>query len=133
MLIVSCIAPRAGAPNAVAMGMRFKGLAVVMSFVSAAMVGAMASAAPPRIGDNPPAPFGPMVQGTIAWASADGAQLVLKDGTRLLVPSELNVPRAKLTTFHSVKAYYTRTDRGNVVTMIEVQGLHPGSGGGIEG
>jgi hypothetical protein len=115
------------------MGMTPKGLVVVMSFVSAAMLGAMASAAPPRIGDRPPAPFGPMVQGTIAWASADGAQLVLKDGTRLLVPLGVNVPRAMLTAPHSIKAYYTRTDRGNVATLVEVLALQPGSGGGIEG
>jgi hypothetical protein len=105
----------------------------MMSFVSAAMVGAMASAAPPRIGDQVPRPFGPMVQGTISWASANGEHLVLKDGMRLIVPQSVNIPRARLTAPHSVKAYYTRTDRGNEVTLIEVLTLQPGSGGGIDG
>jgi len=104
-----------------------------MGFVSAAMFAAMASAAPPRIGDQPPRPFGPMVHGTIAWASADGEHLVLKDGMRLIVPERVNIPRSRLTAPHAVKAYYTRTDRGNVVTLIEVLALQPGSGGGIGG
>ena len=110
-----------------------RGLVVVMSFVSAVMVGAMASAAPPRIGDQAPLPLGAVAQGTIAWASANGEWLVLKGGTHLIVPESVNIPRAKLTAPHSVKAYYDRTDRGNVVRLIEVQALHPGSGGGIEG
>lgn len=106
---------------------------MVISFVSLAMVGAIGAAAPPRIGDQTAPPLGPMVQGTIAWASADGQYLRLKDGTRLIVPDHVNIPRAKLTAPHSVKAFYTPTNRGNVVSVIEVQALHPGSGGGIEG
>jgi hypothetical protein len=104
-----------------------------MSFVSAAMVAAMASAAPPRIGTQVSPTLGPMAQGPIAWASADGEYLRLKNGTRLIVPEGVNVPRSMLTAPHSVKAYYTPTSRGNVVSVIEVQALHPGSGGGIEG
>src|SRR5262245_46060035 len=98
----------------------FRGLIGVMSLISFAMVGAIGAAAPPRIGDQ-----GFVVQGTIVWASANGEQLRLKDGTRLTVPQGVNVPRAQLTAPHSVKAFYTPTDRGNVVTLIEVQELHP--------
>jgi len=105
-----------------------------MSFVSAAMVAAMASAAPPRIGAQAVAPaLGPTAQGTIAWASANGEYLRLKDGTQLIVPESVNVPRAMLTEPHAVKAYYTPTSRGNMVSVIEVLALQPGSGGGSQG
>lgn len=104
-----------------------------MSFVSAAMVAAMAFAAPPRLGTQVSPALGPTVQGTIAWASANGEYLRLKDGTQLIVPQSVNVPRAMLTQSHRVKAFYTPTSRGNVVSVIEVLALHPGNGGGIEG
>jgi hypothetical protein len=110
-----------------------RGLVVVMSFVSAAMVAAMASAAPPSIGTQVSPTLGPTVQGTIAWASANGQYLRLKDGTQLIVPENVNVPRAMLTQSHHIKAFYTPTSRGNVVSVIEVLALHPGNGGGIEG
>ena len=111
----------------------FRGLVVVMSFVSAAMVAAMASAAPPRIGAQVSPTLGPTAQGAIAWASANGEYLRLKDGTRLIVPESVNVPRAMLTAPHSVKAFYTPTDSGNVVSVIEILALQPGSGGGSQG
>jgi hypothetical protein len=110
-----------------------RGLVVVMSFVSAAMVAAMASAAPPSIGTQVSPTLGPPAQGTIAWASANGEYLRLKDGTQLIVPESVNVPRAMLTQSHHIKAFYTPTSRGNVVSVIEVLALHPGNGGGIEG
>ncbi len=110
-----------------------RGLVVVMSFISAAMAAAMASAAPPRIGAQVSPTLGPTAQGTIAWASANGEYLRLKDGMRLIVPQHVNIPRAMLTEGHHVKAFYTRTDHGNVVSVIEVLALQPGSGGGIEG
>ena len=110
-----------------------RGLVVVMSFASAVMVAAMASAAPPRIGTQISPALGPTAQGTIAWASANGEYLRLKEVTQLFVPESVNVPRAMLTQSHQIKAFYTPTSRGNVVSVIEVLALHPGNGGGIEG
>jgi len=110
-----------------------RGLVVVMSFVSAAMVAAMASAAPPRVGNTVSPTLGPTVQGTIAWASANGEYLRLKDGTQLIVPESVNIPRSMLTESHHVKAFYTPTSRGNVVSVIEVLALHPGNGGSNDG
>ena len=115
------------------MNTQLSGLVVVMSFVSAAMVAAMASAAPPLLGAQVSPTLGPTAQGAIAWASANGEYLRLKDGTELIVPESVNVPRAVLTESHHVKAFYTATSRGNVVSVIEVLALHPGNGGGIEG
>ena len=69
-----------------------------MSFVSAAMVAAMAFAAPPRLGTQVSPALGPTVQGTIAWASANGEYLRLKDGTQLIVPQNDAAPRKKTLT-----------------------------------
>jgi hypothetical protein len=74
-----------------------------------------------------------VAQGPIARTNATGTEIVLKNGTRLIVPLTVNIPRALLTAPHSVKAYYVRTPEGNVVTLMEVQALHPGGGGGSSG
>jgi hypothetical protein len=116
--------------------MRFRQLIVASTVLAAATLEVLASvsaARPP--GESSARGGGSVVQGTIASANAnaDGTELLLKDGTRLIVPRTLNVPRGQLTAPHSVKAYYTSTERGNVVTLIEVQALHPGSGGGSSG
>lgn len=74
-----------------------------------------------------------VVQGTIARTNSIGTELVLKDGTRLIVPSTVNVTHAMLTPPHSIKAYYVRTPEGNVVTQIDVLALQPGSGGSSSG
>jgi hypothetical protein len=74
-----------------------------------------------------------VVTGTIARTNARSTQLVLKDGTRLLVPLDVNVPRSMLTAPHSIKAYYVHTPEGNVVTQMEVLALQPGSGGSSAG
>ncbi|HKZ07205.1 MAG TPA: hypothetical protein VJU81_17205 [Methylomirabilota bacterium] len=74
-----------------------------------------------------------VVQGTIRGTNATGTEIVLKDGTRLIVPLTVNIPRALLTAPHSVKAYYVRTPEGNVVTQMEVLALQPGSGGSNSG
>jgi hypothetical protein len=71
--------------------------------------------------------------GSIARTNATSTEIVLKSGTRLIVPLTVNIPRALLTAPHSVKAYYVRTPEGNVVTQMEVQALHPGSGGSNSG
>ena len=74
-----------------------------------------------------------VVQGTIARTNATGTEIVLKDGTRLVVPLTVNIPRALLTAPHSLKAYCVRTPEGNVVTQMEVLALQPGSGGSSAG
>jgi hypothetical protein len=116
--------------------MRFRQLIVASTVLAAATLEVLASVSAARTPEDRSARGGgSVVQGTITGANvnADGTELLLKDGTRLIVPPTVNVPHGQLTAPHSVKAYYTRTERGNVVTLIEVQALHPGSGGGSSG
>ena len=78
-----------------------------------------------------PAPVGDqaMVNGTIGWADARGVDVVLKNGQRLMVPLTVNVRHVLMTPPRSIKAYYTRTLDGDVVNLILVEDLQPGSGG----
>ena len=114
--------------------MGLRGLILAIGFLVAALLDAFGPLppAPARMAARLPPGFS-VVQGTIAAASRDGSEIVLKDGTRLVVPPDVNVSRAALTPPHSIKAY-VRDDNGRkVVTLIEVQALHPGGGGGVAG
>ncbi len=113
--------------------MGLRGLIVAVGFLLAALLDVLgpASASLPRLMAR--LPPGSVVQGTIAWASPDGTDILLKDGKRLLVPDGVNVSRAALTPPHSIKAYVRDENGRTVVTLIEIQALHPGAGGGIGG
>src|SRR5512132_3827466 len=78
-----------------------------------------------------PAPVGDpaIVKGTIGWADERGVDVVLKDGQRLVIPLTINVRHVLMTPPRSIKAYYTRTLDGDVVNLIVVEDLQPGSGG----
>ena len=78
-----------------------------------------------------PTPVGEetMVKGTIRWADERGMDVVLKNGQHLTVPLTINVRHVLLTPPRSIKAYYTRTLDGDVVSLIVVEDLQPGSGG----
>jgi hypothetical protein len=78
-----------------------------------------------------PAPVGDpaMVKGTIGWADERGVDVVLKNGQRLVIPLTINVRHVLMTPPRSIKAYYTRTLDGDVVNLIVVEDLQPGSGG----
>jgi hypothetical protein len=70
-----------------------------------------------------------VAQGTIAWTNRDASEVVLDNGMRLTVPPSLpNVVRTELNHGRPIKAYYEKRDGQNVVTLMYVQGVHPGSG-----
>lgn len=116
--------------------MRLRGFIVGVGFLVAAVldgrgpVSALPSLMAPRL-----PPGSAVLQGTISWswANHDGTDIMLKDGTRLAVPLDVNVSRAALTPPHSIKAYVRDENGRKVVTLIEVQALHPGGGGGVAG
>ena len=115
--------------------MRLRGFIVGVGFLVAGVldgrgpVSALPSLIAPRLSP------GSAVQGTItwSWANHDGTEIMLKDGTRLAVPLDVNVSRAALTAPHSIKAYVHHENGRKVVTLMEVQALHPGGGGGVAG
>ena len=71
----------------------------------------------------------PVLQGTIRWADERGIDIYLRNGQHLIVPLTLNVRHVLITPPRIIKAYYERTPDGNVVTLIVVEELQPGSGG----
>jgi hypothetical protein len=112
--------------------MGFRGVVVTLCFLAAALLDVLGPAAAPRMAA--PRPAGDtVVQGTIAWANRDGTEIMLKDGTRLYVPPRVNVSRSSLTPPHSIKAYVRNEGGRRMVTLIEVQALHPGGGGSSSG
>ena len=78
-----------------------------------------------------PAPVGEeaVVKGTIGYADERGVDVVLKNGQHLMVPLTINVRHVLLTPPRSIKAYYTHTLDGDLVNLIVVEELQPGSGG----
>jgi hypothetical protein len=114
--------------------MGLRGLIVAVGFLAASLLDVPGPA--PLLTQGMAARLPPgsaVVQGTIAWTSGDGTDILLKDGRRLLVPDGVNVSRAALTPPHSIKAYVRDENGRTVVTLIEIQALHPGGGGGIAG
>jgi hypothetical protein len=71
----------------------------------------------------------PVVQGTIRWADERGINIYLRNGQHLIVPLTINVRHVLMTPPRAIKAYYERTAEGDVVTLIVVEELQPGSGG----
>ena len=71
-----------------------------------------------------------VAEGVIDWSNREGTELVLSNGTHLTVP--LSVPgvvHTQLKHGRPIKAYYKKNGAENVVTLMFVGGVHPGSGG----
>ena len=106
------------------MGPRIR-IVLGLSFLLAALAPGVGAEmlAPGQAGDQP------VLQGTIRWADERGIDIYLRNGQHLIVPLTLNVRHVLITPPRTIKAYYERTPDGNVVTLIVVEELQPGSGG----
>lgn len=72
----------------------------------------------------------PVAEGIIVWSNREGTQLILGSGLHLIVPVSLpGVVHTELKPGRPIKAYYKKEGSENVVTLMFVRGVHPGSGG----
>ena len=70
------------------------------------------------------------VQGTIASSDRNGIELVLTNGTKLIVPlSVRSVLHTQLTPNRPIKAWFMNEGEQRVVDTICIVSIHPGNGG----
>lgn len=73
------------------------------------------------------APKSHVIEGTIHYANRLGTDIVMMDGTELVVPTTVNVVHSELEARRRIKAYYEERTGRKVVTQVEVYERHPGA------
>ena len=68
-----------------------------------------------------------VLEGTVHYANRLGTDIVMMDGTELVVPTTVNVIHTELEARRRIKAYYEERNGRNVVTQVEVYERHPGA------
>ncbi len=97
-------------------------LLLVLEVRSASVIQAQGASGTPGVPAAPTAGRTTDIEGKIKAVDPTGNKVLLDDGTQLMIPATVSIPKGKLKEGATVKASYEEKDGQKVVTSMEVKG-----------